>query len=133
MKKSRKTLIALIVFALLIALAAAVWFIADPLGSANSLEKTLSVTVIHGDGSEKRFVIKTNEEFLAGALEQEKLIEGREDQYGLWISAADGEAADESAQQWWCITKGGETVMTGADMTPVADGESYELTLKTGW
>jgi len=131
--QKRKTVIAVIVFVLLIAVFAAVWFILDPLGSANSLEKTIGVTVIHGDGTQKSFTIETNEEFLAGALEQEKLIEGTQSEYGIFISAVDGETADESAQQWWCLTKSGETVMTGADMTPIADGDQYELTLTEGW
>ena len=45
----------------------------------------------------------------------------------------DGETADESIQQWWCITKGGEMLMTGVDDTMIADGEAYEFTLTTGW
>ena len=71
--------------------------------------------------------------FLRGALEQEKLVSGSESQYGLFITSADGETADDSKQQWWCVTKGGEQVNTGVDTTPIADGETYELTLKTGY
>ncbi len=51
----------------------------------------------------------------------------------LFITTVDGETADDSQQQWWCITKGGEMLMTGAGETPVADGETYELTLTTGY
>ena len=40
-----------------------------------------------------------------------------------------GIAADESNQEWWCITKTGEQVNTSADQTPLGDGEAYELTL----
>ena len=45
----------------------------------------------------------------------------------------DGEQADDSKQQWWCLTKGGEMVNTSADLTPIADGDRYELTLKEGY
>ena len=31
------------------------------------------------------------------------------------------------------VTKGGEMLMTGVDDTMIADGESYEITLTTGW
>lgn len=45
----------------------------------------------------------------------------------------DGYTADESAQEWWCLTKGGQSVNTGVDSTPIADGDAFELTLTTGW
>ena len=41
----------------------------------------------------------------------------------------DGVTADAEKQEWWCITKNGEQLNTGADQTPIADGEHYELTL----
>ena len=31
------------------------------------------------------------------------------------------------------VTKGGETVMLGADQQPIADGEHYELTFTVGY
>ena len=46
---------------------------------------------------------------------------------------ADGETANESLQQWWCITKGGEQVNTSVDSTPIQDGDHFELTLKEGY
>ena len=53
--------------------------------------------------------------------------------YGLFITAVDGEKADDTKQQWWCITKGGETVNTSAEQTPIADGDRFELTMKEGY
>ena len=93
----------------------------------------LVVTVVHGDGSSKDFAIATDAEFLRGALEEQQLIEGSESEYGLFVTAVDGETADDALQQWWCFTKGGEMLMTGVDTTPIADGEHYEITLTTGW
>ena len=40
---------------------------------------------------------------------------------------------DEAKEEWWCFTKDGEDVMTGVDSTPVADGDHFEITLKTGY
>ena len=31
-------------------------------------------------------------------------------------------------QRYWSLTKNGEYMMTGMDMTPIADGEHYEIT-----
>ena len=66
-------------------------------------------------------------------MEPEGIIQGSESEFGLYILTVDGETADEDLQQWWCITKGGEQLMTGADDTMIADGEQYEFTLTTGW
>ena len=38
-----------------------------------------------------------------------------------------------AAQEWWCFSKGGEDLSTGVDTTPIADGDTFEATLKTGW
>ena len=104
-------------------------FAAKPIAGA----KELSISIFHGDGSEKELTLHTDQEYLRGALEKENLISGTEGDFGLYVLTVDGETADESQQQWWMFTKNGEQVNTGVDMTPVQDGEAYEITLKTGW
>ena len=134
MKKNKKTIIAVIVFVVLVAAAALVWYFNNPTADANSGDKTVSVSVVHGDGAKKDFEIKTNEEFLRGALEQEKLIEGDDGEYGLYIMSVDGETADESIQQWWCVNDAeGNMLPTSVDQTAIQDGDIYEIVLKTGW
>ena len=61
----------------------------------------------------------------------EELVDGEESAYGLFIMTVDGETIDEADQEWWCITRGGERVDTGADTTPIADGDHFELTMST--
>ena len=95
--------------------------------------KTVTVEVVHGDGSAREFTLQTDGAYLADALLEGGVVEDNQGPYGLYILTADGETADEGAQEWWCITKGGATVDTGADTTPIADGDQFELTLKTGW
>ncbi len=95
--------------------------------------KALTISITHGDGSEKALTLHTGAEFLRGALEEEQLISGTESDFGLYVLTVDGETADESLQQWWMFTKNGEQLNTGVDTTPVQDGEAYEITLKTGW
>lgn len=134
MNKNKKTIIAVILLAVLVAALVLVWHFFGPNSEANSFDKTISVTVIHGDGSQKDFSIGTNEEFLRDALEQEKLVEGDESGYGLFITSVDGEAADSAAEQWWCICDGdGNMLMTGVDTTPINDGDVYQIILKTGY
>lgn len=96
-------------------------------------QKAIDVVITHGDGSVKNLTLETQAEYLRGALEEQALIAGEEGEFGLYVLTVDGETADESAQQWWCFTKGGETLNTGVDTTPIADGEAFEITLTTGW
>lgn len=102
-----------------------------PKGEAG--EKTLTVTVVHGDKSEEQFTYHTKEAYLGPVITNSGLVEGENGDYGLFIKAVDGETADDSKQQWWCITKGGETVNASADQTPIEDGDQFELTLKEGY
>lgn len=95
--------------------------------------KHISVTVIHGDGSEKSFSYQTDAEYLDEVLLAEGLIRGEEGAYGLYVTVVDGEEADYGANQsWWCLTKDGAEWMYGASETALADGDSYEWTYTVG-
>lgn len=96
-------------------------------------EKEVTVLVVHGDEEEKEFIYQTDAEYLGEVLTGNELVEGEVGEYGLFITTVDGETADDSKQQWWCITKEGEQVNTSADQAPVQDGDQYELTLKEGY
>ena len=96
-------------------------------------DKTITVTVIHGDGSQKEFTCRTDEAYLDKVLVAEGIVEDNPSDYGLYILTADNEEADEGSQEWWCLTKGGESVNTGASDTPIEDGDHFELTLTTGY
>lgn len=103
-------------------------------GTAKTGEtKTITVQVVHKDGTAKDFTITTETETLRAALEQENLVEGDESEYGLYIKTVDGETVDEANQEWWCLTQGGEMTSTGADGIKIADGDTYELTLTVGY
>ena len=128
--KNKKTLIAVIVLIVAVILAGAAWMIWKPTGIAGS--KTVVVEVITDD-SAKEYKIRTDAEFLRGALEEQDLVAGEESEYGLFVKSMAGITADDSKQQWWCFTKGGEDLFTGVDDTPIADGDHFEATLMTGW
>ena len=96
-------------------------------------EKQFTVTVVHGDGSRKEFSYATDEEYLGPVLLEKGLIEGSDSEYGLMISAVDGETADWTVNQsYWALYVGEEYAVTGIDTTPVTDAESYSLVYTLG-
>ena len=95
--------------------------------------KEIDVIVVHADKTENIFTYQTDAEYLGEVLLENGLAEGEVGSYGLFITTVDSETADDSKQQWWCITKGGESVTTGADTLPIADGDQFELTLMEGY
>lgn len=129
--KKKGTLIAGVLLVLVCVLAGIVAMKFKPQTVAG--EKEVTVVVVHGDASEETFTYQTDAEYLGEVLLNDGLIAGETGQYGLYILTVDGEAADDSRQQWWCITKGGEQVNTSVDTTPIQDGDQYELTLKEGY
>lgn len=96
-------------------------------------EKHITISVVHSDSSKSTFSYDTDAEYLGEVLTEEGLAEGTEGPYGMFITTVDGETADDSKEQWWCITKDGEMVNTGADQTPIQDQDQFELTLKEGY
>ncbi|MBQ7363986.1 MAG: DUF4430 domain-containing protein [Clostridia bacterium] len=122
-----------------LALALALLMIALPMTACNDVapegdEITITVKVVHKDKTEKTFTIETTATTLLGALQQEKLVEGEDQTAGFFITAVDGEVADWNVDQgWWCFTKGGEMMMTGAEATTIADGDTYEITYTIGY
>ena len=128
---SKKSVFFAILLAAVMAVFLGIWYVARPQLSAG--EKDLSIQVIHGDLSTRIFEITTSAEFLGDALTEHGIVQGEMGPYGLYILTADGETADEANQEWWCITRSGESLSTGASETPISNGETYELTLTVGY
>jgi uncharacterized protein DUF4430 len=96
-------------------------------------KKEIEVEVILTDGSSNSHKIKTDQEFLRGALEEQDLIEGTESDYGLFVMTVDGVTANDENQEWWAFSKDGESLLTGVDETPIHDGDHFEITLTVGY
>ena len=95
--------------------------------------KTITVTIVHKDGTSKDFTCQTQEQYLGPVLLQEKLVEGSMGDYGLYITAADGEVADYSVDQgFWALYIGEESALTGADAVAIEDGGVYKLVYTIG-
>jgi hypothetical protein len=130
-KNSKKIVLLYVIGFVLVALMVAAVVLTKP--DTQKGAKEIVVVVDVPDQDSQDFIIDTDAEFLSQALEEQDLIKGTESDYGLFITEVNGITADDTKQEWWCITKDGADVMTGADQTPIADGDHYEITLKTGY
>jgi hypothetical protein len=130
MGKKKKIILALAALVAVAAVLTGVYLLTRQPAQAGLKHITVKITV---NESERTAQIDTEQEMLGAALTDEKIIEGEQGPYGLYVTAVDGYTADEGAQEWWCFTKGGEELSTGVDQTPIADGDQFEITLKTGW
>ena len=131
MKNKKTNLIAVFVLVVVLAAAGLLYMKFKPGTTAGEKEITVKVSAL--ENGEESFTYQTDAEYLGEVLTANKLIEGESGQYGLFITTANGVKADDSKQQWWCITKGGEQVNTSADQTPIQDGDQFELTLTEGY
>lgn len=127
MSKQKKVLFSVLAVVLIVAIMGGVWFFLHERPTAGG--KTIEVEVQHTDGTVAEFTIRTDEEFLAPALEAESLISGSEGEFGLFIDTVDGEFADSAAGQWWTFTINGEYGSYGADTQPIEDGDVYTFSI----
>ena len=86
--------------------------------------KTVTVDIT-AEGQTLSFVIHTDKETLAEAMQEHRLIQ---DENGL-IHTVNGIKADwNDGGWWWKFTKNGEMMMEGAATTAIANGDHYEFT-----
>ena len=131
MKKSTKIIIAVAALVGAAAILLAVYMGNRPATTAG--DKTIEVVVVHGDGSGKTFTYDTDAEYLGQVLQDEGLIEGEDGQYGLYITAVDGEeAVYETDGAYWALYEGEDYAQQGIDQTPIADGGQYSLVYTIG-
>lgn len=96
--------------------------------------KEITVTVVHKDGTSKDFVYHTDEDYLGPVLENEGLVEGSRDAYGLYIKVVDGESAVyEVDGAYWSVYKGEEMATTGVDSIVIHDGDTFKLVYTVGF
>ena len=129
-RMNKKLLAGVLALVLVVAALIGIYFATRPATSA--ADKTITATVV-ANGEEEAFTIHTDEEYLRGALESIDLIAGEESEYGLFVTTVNGITADDANQEWGGFTKGGESLNTGVDSTPIADGDAFEITLTVGY
>lgn len=133
MKKQYKAFLRLSAVIMLIAVIACSFISCEKEEKTSAGEITITVAVVNKAGETSEHEIKTEKTNLADALLEAGLVEGTNDQYGLYITTVNGEVADYDADQaYWALSKDGEYLMTSASSTDIADGEHYEITYTIG-
>ncbi len=122
---NKKISIAIIALVAVIAIMAAVFVLTRP--EAQQGSKTVTVTVVHADKTEKTFTYHTDEEYLDKVLIAENLIGGYEDQYGFVVETVDGIKADWKENVFWALYIGDQQATTGISQVVVTDGGVYKL------
>lgn len=129
--KNKKLFLAIAALVLVAALMFGAYLATRPETSQGG--KTITVTVVHKDGTEKDFTCKTDETFLGPVLVTEGIVEDNQSDYGLYILTADGETAVwEEDGSWWALYVNGESAMQGASDTPIHDGDAFRLVYTIG-
>ena len=123
---NKKKIIIAVAMVLVAALLVGVYFATRPKSTEG--QKTLTLVIVHKDGSTRTEKFTTEAEFLGTFLEEEELITGAEGPYGMYIKAVEGEkAVYEEDNAYWAVFVGEEYASLGVDETPIVDGETYKL------
>lgn len=129
--KNKKLVVGLSVFLVVLIAAFAIVFVKNRPDTAKG-QKNIDVTIVYADKTTKDLDLKTDAEFLADALFEEKLITEAEYKAGYYTEI-DGVKADyDKDKAWWCVTKSGEMTMVGMNELPLSDGDKYEITYTIG-
>ena len=129
--KNKKLVIASMVFVLIVGAMLGLW-LSSRQDTTQGI-KTVTVSVVHGDGTEKNISYETTAEYLGTLILEEKLAEGKEGPYGLEISTVDGELADwNTNKSYWALYIGEDYATTGADGVVLTDGGVYRLVYTIG-
>ena len=129
MKKNTKLILAVVALVAVVGVLLGVYLITRP--QAQEGEKTITVEILHSDGTVNTYVITTTATTLAEAMNEKNLLGENLD--GMY-NTIDGETTDYNANQsWWRLTINGEEGMEGANTLLITDGATYRWEYKIGW
>jgi len=129
--KNKKSLIILAAI-LVVLVAAAVIVMAVTSAKTEAGMKNFTFEIVYPDGSSKSFDLRTEQEYLAGALVDAELVPAYSED-GMYLTF-DGVTADWNVDQgWWCITQDGNALNFGLNDLPVTEGIHYEATYTIGF
>lgn len=131
MKQYRTRLLPLLALAAAVLLFAGIYFLNRP--DAAPGRKAFTVQITHSDGSVRALSCESAEEYLGTYLLSEGLIEGSQGQFGLYITAVDGESAVyETDGAYWAFYQNGDYATQGVDLTPITEGDAYAFVYTDG-
>lgn len=131
MKKKTKIIAALVAVLAVVAVFGLIYRVFGP--RAQQGTKSYTVEVVGSDGSSKTYQGRTDAEYLSGLMDELQAegdfsYEGTSSDYGLFITAINGETADyDKDGAYWSIYVNGEYGQYGADQQPVADGDAFRF------
>ena len=129
MSKNTKIILAIVALVAVVGIFLGVYFLTRP--QAETGEKTITVEILHSDGTCNTYVITTTAETLAEAMNEKNLLGENLD--GMY-NTIDGETTDYSANQsWWRLLINGQEGMEGANTLLITDGSTYRWEYKIGF
>lgn len=138
--KKRNIIIAVIAVAVALGIGLAVYLNYELISAKNPDDPNpVNVTLtISADGTSETYEVEASTDNLGNMLVTEGYVKNDQSSYGLYIQTVygpfrDGRTADGDKEEWWSLTKNGETLMTGADQTVMAEGDTFELKLVVGY
>ncbi len=90
--------------------------------------KKLWVNVVHKDGSERSFCVKTDKENVGEALEEAGIIVSKQSASGMYTDTVDGETLDfDKDKMYWAFYVNDEYAVTSMDKTEINEYITYTL------
>ena len=127
-KNTRNLLIALCVLVVLALVFLAIWNYARPQPQQGS--KAITVDVVDDQGETKHYSLKTDEEYLHGALNQIDglTLDGYDSDYGYYVTTVNGLRADYTEDgAYWSFYINGDYCTEGVDSQVVTDGDAFTI------
>lgn len=126
---NKKIWIAVIALVAVVGIMVGIWVVTRP--EAQEGGKTITVEVLHKDGTVNSYTIQTEAETLAEAMNEKGLL--GEDDNGMYYTI-DGETTDYSVDEsWWKLLKNGADPNEGANTVTIADGDVFRWEYTIGW
>ena len=98
---------------------------ATPVGEG---AKTFTFKCVFEDGSEKVYTVSTDKQNVGEALLENKLIDGDEGEFGLYVKTVCDVVADYDVNgAYWAFYEGDNMAMNGCDTTAVKPGTEYSF------
>lgn len=124
--KNKKMIFAIVAVVVVIGFMLGVYAATRPEAQVGA--KTVTLIIVHSDGSEKTLEYQTDLENLAELLLEKEIATGYEAEYGFTIESVDGETADWATDgAYWALYIGEDYATTGASDTLLTDGAVYKL------
>lgn len=101
--------------------------------SVGTGEKTFYFVVTDKEGQTSSYTIHTDAETVGEALLENRLIDGEDSEYGLYVTTVNGETLDWDADgMYWAFYEDGEYAASGVDTTVITEGATYAMTATAG-